>query len=85
MSLSKLPESDRELIAEWQAASRKAKELWAEINRKGLGLLAMGIDPEKRDSAWKNPVLVEKPTGAGSGSGSGKKRQVVPDLELELD
>jgi len=47
--------TDTELMQEWREGEARQKELWAEILRRGLYMTVLGIDPNKRDSAWRNP------------------------------
>jgi hypothetical protein len=58
--------TDAELIREWKEGEARQKELWAEILRRGLYMTVLGIDPNRRDSAWRNP-----PTAKGSDFSAG--------------
>ena len=72
--------TDQELLKKWTEKSRECKELWREICGRNLALKAMGIDPEKRDSSWRNPVLVLVPVKK-----PGKKMKEIPDFDLLPD
>lgn len=50
--------TDDELLREWREGEARQKGLWREILSRGLYLRSMGIDPQKRDSAWRNPPSV---------------------------
>lgn len=79
MNYNALTYSDQELISEFQKADKLARELWGELIARNLGLIALGIDPEKRDSSWHNPVILTLPKKSGNGKKNSAKLLVNPD------
>ena len=47
--------TDNELIEQWRDGEKRQRELWREILSRGLYFESQGIDPGKRDNAWRNP------------------------------
>jgi hypothetical protein len=52
--------NNEELIKTWKEGEKKQRELWTEILQRGLYLIALGVDPSKRDNSWRTP-----PTATG--------------------
>ena len=47
--------TNHDLIKQWQDGEKRQSELWKEILARGLYLQTLGIDPDRRDNAWRNP------------------------------
>ena len=54
--------TDSELIKQWNDGEKHQGQLWKQILERGLYLNALGIDPDKRDSAWRNPPSITRDT-----------------------
>jgi hypothetical protein len=47
--------TNAELLKQWQDGEQRQRELWKKILSRGLYLNVLGIDPTKRDTAWRTP------------------------------
>jgi hypothetical protein len=47
--------TNAELVQQWQDGEKRQKQLWQEILHRGLYFQVLGVNPDRKDSAWRNP------------------------------